>query len=182
MIATGETTSFTIISFFYQLFPFTILSPSYFLSSSLFVSAIRRRNQMLYSISSHSLFECVIFSLHRCYRPLSSFIYYFICYFLLRHCHTLPLYFLPTITPLPILYPRIQRRVLSSCFNRYILVHLACHLFFLLLLYRSFLLLVFGRFFSRFLSFINLTLFFRPFYDSFSLQALMRLGNDKSRM
>ena len=40
----------------------------------------------------------------------------------------------------------------------------------------------FGHFFSRFLSFINLTLFFRPFYDSFSLQALMRLGNDKSRM
>lgn len=66
--------------------------------------------------------------------------------------------------------------------HRYILVHLASHLSFLPLLYRSFLLLVFGHFFSRFLSFINFTLFFRLFYDSFSLQALMRLGNDKSRM
>lgn len=177
MIATEETTSFTIISFFISYFPLQFfLCPTFHHPRSSFLLFVERI-RFLFHILSFPFLMCDFLPPSLLSSP---FILLLFSSSSLQHSSSL---FSPDDSSIAYLVFADTATSFEFLFlHRYILVHLACHLFFLPLLYRSFLLLVFGHFFSRFLSFINLTLFFRLFYDSFSLQVLMRLGNDKSRM
>lgn len=178
VIATEETTSFTIISFFISYFALQFfLCPTFHHPRSSFLLFVER---IRFSVSYPLIpFSNVWFSPPPSLLS-SPFILLLFSSSSLQHSSSL---FSPDDSSIAYLVFADTATSFEFLFlHRYILVHLACHLFFLPLLYRSFLLLVFGHFFSRFLSFINLTLFFRLFYDSFSLQVLMRLGNDKSRM